>query len=297
MSDVAAGAPTVTYELAGDVALIGLDRAAKRNAINDSTLAQLMAAVQRAGDEAKAGVLFGHGENFSAGLDLSEALRTRGTGDPRRPRSRKWHAAFDLIARGPIPFVAALAGAVIGGGLELAAAAHIRVADETAYFALPEGQRGIFVGGGGSVRIERLLGYARMSDLMLTGRVLTAAEGERLNLAQYLVAAGEALPKARALAERIGQNAPLSNYAITNGLPRMRDLSHDDGLFFESLLAQTTAANREAADRLQAFDEKRAARLDVPPRAVGSPESASVRPSSPDQSSNEPARRGGEPLA
>ncbi|MBI0538189.1 enoyl-CoA hydratase [Roseomonas sp. KE2513] len=264
MSDAAADAPTVTYELAGEVALIGIDRAAKRNAINDATLAALVEAVRRAGDEANAGVLFGHGDNFSAGLDLSEALRTRGTGDPRRPRSRNWHAGFDLIARGPIPFVAALAGAVIGGGLELAAAAHIRVADETAYFALPEGQRGIFVGGGGSVRIERLLGYARMADLMLTGRVLTAVEGERLNLAQYIVPAGEALPKARALAERICQNAPLSNYAITNGLPRMRDLSHDDGLFFESLLAQTTSANREAAERLRAFDEKRADRLDIP---------------------------------
>lgn len=270
MSETASAAPTVTYSLAGAVALIGLDRAAKRNAIDDATLAGIAAAVQRAGDEAQVGILFGHGADFSAGLDLSEALRTRGTGDPRRPRSRRWHATFDLIARGPIPFLAALTGAVIGGGLELAAAAHIRVADETAYFALPEGQRGIFVGGGGSVRIERLLGYARMTDLMLTGRVLTAAEGERLNLVQYLVPAGEALPKARALAERISRNAPLSNYAITNGLPRMRDLSHDDALFFESLLAQTTSAGREAAERLQAFDEKRAARLDVPPRPAGS---------------------------
>jgi enoyl-CoA hydratase/carnithine racemase len=256
----------VTYALEGEVALIGLDRAAKRNAISDAVLAQIGAAVDRAGDEAKAGVIFGHGENFCAGLDLSEALRTRGSIDGRRPRSRKWHATFDRIARGPIPFVAALHGAVIGGGLELAAAAHIRVADETAYFALPEGQRGIFVGGGGSVRISRLLGTARMSDLMLTGRVLTAAEGERLNLAQYLVPAGTALTKAKELAARICQNAPLSNYAITNGLPRMGDLSHDDGLFFESLLAQTTAAGREAAERLQAFDEKRAPRLDVPPR-------------------------------
>jgi enoyl-CoA hydratase/carnithine racemase len=258
-------APTVTYEVAGEVALIGLDRATKRNAIDDATLAALAQAVQRAGEEAKAGVIFGHGANFSAGLDLSEALRTRGTGDPRRPRSRRWHAAFDLIARGPIPYLAALTGAVIGGGLELAAAAHIRVADETAYFALPEGQRGLFVGGGGSVRIERLLGHARMTDLMLTGRVLTAAEGERLNLAQYLVPAGEALAKARALAERICRNAPLSNHAITNGLPRMRDLSHDDALFFESLLAQTTAAGRESAERLEAFDQKRADRLDIPP--------------------------------
>jgi (methylthio)acryloyl-CoA hydratase len=63
--------------------------------------------------------------------------------------------------------VAALSGACIGGGLELASACHVRVADESTFFALPEGQRGIFVGGGGSVRIQRLMGYARMADLML----------------------------------------------------------------------------------------------------------------------------------
>ena len=66
---------------------------------------------------------------------------------------------------------------MIGGGLELAAAAHIRVAEPSAYYALPEGQRGIFVGGGGSVRLPRLIGVARMADMMLTGRVYRAEEG------------------------------------------------------------------------------------------------------------------------
>jgi enoyl-CoA hydratase/carnithine racemase len=68
---------------------------------------------------------------------------------------------------------------VVGGGLELAAATHLRVADATAFFALPEGQRGIFVGGGGSVRAARLMGVARMTDMMLTGRVASAEEAER----------------------------------------------------------------------------------------------------------------------
>jgi enoyl-CoA hydratase/carnithine racemase len=172
-----------------------------------------------------------------------------------------------MIARGPIPFVAALRGACIGGGLELASAAHIRVADETTYFALPEGQRGIFVGGGGSVRIQRLLGYARMADLMLTGRILTAAEGERLNLCQYVVPPGEALAKATALATRIAENAPNTNYAITNALPRINDMSHDDGLFFESMISTFTGSSPEALKRLQDFVEKRATPLAIPSKA------------------------------
>ena len=180
----------ITYGLEGAVAVIGLNRADKRNAINDAVMTQLREAVFRANEEAKAGVIFGHGENFSAGLDLAEATTWMKPGAPRRKRGR-WNRSLDLVARGQIPIVAALKGACIGGGLELAAAAQVRVADETTFFALPEGQRGIFVGGGGSVRIQRLMGYARMADLMLTGRVLTAEEGERANLCQYVVPQGE----------------------------------------------------------------------------------------------------------
>ncbi len=252
----------VTYEVEGDVALIGLNRASKRNAINDEVLRQVRDAAQRATQEAKAGVIYGHGDNFSAGLDLAEAASWLKPGAPRKKRGR-WHRPFDLIARGQIPFVAALKGACIGGGLELASAAHIRVADESTFFALPEGQRGIFVGGGGSVRIQRLMGYARMADLMLTGRVLTAAEGERANLCQYVVPKGESLERAKSLAARIAQNAPLTNFYICNGLPRINDMSHDDGLFVEALISGAVASP-ESHERVRAFVDKQAARLVEP---------------------------------
>ena len=154
----------ITYERDGAVAVIGLNRPDKRNAINDDVVMALRDAVVRAGDEADAGVIFGHGVNFSAGLDLAQLLKNMESPLPRKKRDHAWHTVFDIIARGPIPFVAALHGAVVGGGLELAAAAHIRVADRTAFFGLPEGQRGIFVGGGGSVRVaahRRLFGHGR----------------------------------------------------------------------------------------------------------------------------------------
>ena len=252
----------VTYEVEGDIAVIGLNRAAKRNAINDELMGQIREAAFRAGEQAKAGVLFGHGDNFSAGLDLAEASSWMKPGAPRRRRGR-WHRPFDLMMRGPIPFVAALHGACIGGGLELAASCHVRVADESTFFALPEGQRGIFVGGGGAVRIQRLMGYARMADLMLTGRVLTAAEGERANLCQYVVPKGTELERAKSLAARIAKNAPLTNWAICNGLPRINDMSHDDGLFVEALIAGSVASP-EGYERVRAFVEGKAARLATP---------------------------------
>jgi (methylthio)acryloyl-CoA hydratase len=255
----------ITYEVEGDIAVIGLDRAAKRNAINDDLLKQLRDACFKATDEgAKAGVIYGHGDNFSAGLDLAEAAGwMKEAPSHRRRRRGRWHRPFDLIARGPIPWVAALNGACIGGGLELASACHVRVADESTFFALPEGQRGIFVGGGGSVRIQRLMGYARMADLMLTGRVLTAQEGERANLCQYVVPKGDSLERAKSLASRIAKNAPLTNFYICNGLPRVNDLSHDDGLFMEALISQCVSSP-EGLERIKQFVEKQAAPLAQP---------------------------------
>ena len=252
----------LTYEVEDNIALIGLNRPTKRNAINDDMINELKDAIELAATQARVGVIFGHGAHFCAGLDLAEhAERTPFEGVLH---SRKWHKIFNEIERGPIPFVVALHGAVVGGGLELAASAQIRVAEEEAFFGLPEGQRGIFVGGGGSVRIARLMTASRMADLMLTGRTLSATKAEQLNLVQYVVAAGEGLNEAKRLAGRIASNAPLSNFAITQALPRIQDLAHDDGLFFESLMAAFTQTSPEAVERLRAFLDKRAERLSKP---------------------------------
>jgi len=160
-----------------------------------------------------------------------------------------------------VPVVAALHGAVAGGGLELASACHIRVADDTTFYALPEGSRGIFVGGGGSVRIPRLIGTARMTDMMLTGRVYNAQDGERIGLAQYLVPTGTAFDKALELAVRIASNAPMTNFALTHVLPRIADQPADQGFMTEAMMAAIAQSAPEAKDRVRAFLEGRAAKV------------------------------------
>jgi (methylthio)acryloyl-CoA hydratase len=252
----------VTYELHGPVAVIGLNRPEKRNAISDRVVEALAEAVARASDEARAAVIRGAGRHFCAGLDLGEHVEKPAIEAVKG--SRRWHRVFDGIERGTIPFVTALHGAVVGGGFELAAACHIRVAEEGAFFALPEGQRGIFVGGGGSVRIARLIGAARMADMMLTGRVLSAAEMERWGGVSYVTPDGGAFDKAFALAEAAAGNAALSTYAILNALPRIRDMSSEDGLFLESIMSALTSATPEAEARLRAFLEKRAGKVVAP---------------------------------
>ncbi len=243
-------------EQAGEVMHIRLNRPAKRNSISDDLLAQLHTVFIHWPKAFRVAVISGEGEHFCAGLDLSEVSERNITEGMQH--SRAWHACFDAIQYGPVPVIAVLHGAVVGGGLELASSAHLRVAEDSAFYGLPEGTRGIFVGGGGSVRISRLIGVARMTDMMLTGRVFDADEGQQFAISNYRVGEGEGLPKALALAQKIAGNAPLSNYAITQALPRIADLSASDGLFMESLISSIAQGDEAAKERVRAFLEKRA---------------------------------------
>lgn len=253
---------SVSYELRGRVAWIGLERSHKRNAINMDVLHGLEAATRRAGDEARALVLFGRGPCFCAGLDLAEH-RAREAEDVFH-HSREWHRVFATIRRGRVPAIAALHGAVVGGGLELASACHLRVADASAFFALPEGQRGIYVGGGASVHTARLMGAARMADMMLTGRVLDAAAAERAGVVNYLEPEGGAPARAGELAEKVAGMAPLTVLGVLQALPRIQDMSEDDGLFVESMMAALAQTGTAAAAGLADFVEKRGAKVSGP---------------------------------
>jgi enoyl-CoA hydratase/carnithine racemase len=249
----------IHFEMKGAVAMVRLSRPAKRNALNDGLVEALRDVFQNLPEEAKSAVVYGEGDHFCAGLDLSE-LKERDAGQGLH-HSRSWHVALDAVQLGRVPVIAALHGAVVGGGLELASACHIRVADDSTVYALPEGTRGIFVGGGGSVRIPKLIGVARMTDMMLTGRVYNAVDGERIGLAQYHVPTGTALEKALELAQRIATNAALTNYALMHALPRIAEQPADHGYLTEALISSIAQSAPEAKARVRAFLEGKAAKV------------------------------------
>jgi len=251
--------PDIHLEMQGSVAVVRLTRPTKRNALNDGLIASLRHIFENLPQEARAAVVAGDGDHFCAGLDLSE-LKERDAGEGLY-HSRSWHTALDRVQSGNVPVIAALHGAVVGGGLELASACHIRVADESTFYALPEGTRGIFVGGGGSVRIPRLIGVARMTDMMLTGRVYNAQEGESIGMAQYLVPAGTAFDKAMEIAQRVATNAPLTNYALMHALPRIAEQPADQGFFTEAMMAAIAQSAPEAKQRVRDFLEGKAAKV------------------------------------
>lgn len=249
----------IQTEITDQVLYIKLDRPEKRNAINDDIIAELEAIFSQIPSEIKCIILHSTGKHFSAGLDLS-ALRERSLTEGIY-HSRMWHKALDTIQYASVPVVAVLKGACVGGGLEIAAACHIRVAEKSTFYALPEGQRGIFVGGGGSVRISKLIGAARMTDMMLTGRVYTAEDGEKIGLSQYICEEGEGLTRAREIAHKITANAPMTNYALIQVLPRIVEAGKDSGLMMESLMAAIAQEAPEAKQRLHDFLEGRAKKV------------------------------------
>jgi enoyl-CoA hydratase/carnithine racemase len=243
-------------ERRGNIAILHLARAEKRNAIDDPTVFGIERFFTDLPDMIRAVVLAGDGDHFCAGLDLGElAARNASEGVLH---SRGWHRAFERIEFGKVPVIAVLHGAVVGGGLEIAAACHLRVAERSAYYALPEGTRGIFVGGGGSVRLTRLIGTSRVMNMMLTGHIYDAEEGQAMGLSHHLVAPGAGLGKALELAERIASNAALTNFAITQVLPRIAESDPASGYMTEALMAAIAQADDEAKARLKAFLEKRA---------------------------------------
>jgi enoyl-CoA hydratase/carnithine racemase len=240
----------------GAIAIVRLARPERRNAVSEKIVLQLAAFFADPPPSVRCALFTAEGEHFCAGLDLTEQ-KVR-TPFESMEHSELWHRAFERIEHGRIPVVAALHGAVIGGGLELALAAHVRVADASTFYALPEGRLGIFVGGGGSVRIARIIGPDRMREMMLSGRRLTADDGQRLGLSHELVDKGQAEARARELAERIAGNAPLTNQLVLTALPRIGDMSRTDGFWAESLASALTQSTDDAGEGLRAFLEKRA---------------------------------------
>jgi len=249
----------VRYEIQGRIALISLNRPEKRNAFSAALFYELREAFAALPADVRAVVLAAEGKHFCAGLDLSEHK----IAEPFTSvlYSREGHRIFDSIKNCGRPVITALHGAVIGGGLELACCTHIRVADETTFFELPEGRRGIFVGGGASVTVARVIGTSRLTEMMLTGRRVDAKAAEQMGLVHYVVGAGGALERATELANRVAENAQISNYMMMQALRYIGDMPEEPGHFTESLAQALTLTSTDAQEGISAFLEKRTSKF------------------------------------
>lgn len=242
------------FEVHGRIGIVTLDRPHKRNAFSRALFEALRDIFATIPEEVRAIVLAGEGQHFCAGLDLAE--HKAADPFPSMLYSREGHRIFASIRECGRPVVCAMQGAVIGGGLELAACAHIRVAESNAFYELPEGRRGIFLGGGGTVNVAQIIGAARLTEMMLTGRRVSSEEGQALGLSHYLVGEGDGLAKAMELAECVAGNAPISNYLMLAAIPMIATMSPEAGLFTEAVAQSLTLTSPEAKAGMDAFLSK-----------------------------------------
>ena len=252
----------ITVERDGHVLLIGVNRAAKRNAFNLATIEALGRAYDRLGteDELRAGVLFAHGDHFSAGLDLAEvgpAVAERG------PEILRGTHRFDPFAVWgdpvPKPVVMAVNGIAFTLSIELALAADIVIAADDVRFRQLEISRGIMPFGGATFRAPAQLGWGNAMRFLLTAEEFGAAEALRIGLVQEVVPAGAHVRRARELAHLIARQAPLGVQAtLTSGRAGLGSGPDAARECIASLLPGILRS-QDAAEGLRSFTERREA--------------------------------------
>jgi enoyl-CoA hydratase/carnithine racemase len=218
------------------------------NLVTEALLHELAAAIDTlegaAPGEVRAVVMTGSGDRaFSAGSHVGEFESQRGAAG--RARHELESGVASRLAELPMPTIAAIEGNALGGGLELALSCDIRIASERARLGLPEVRLAVTPGAGGTQRLPRVVGMARAKELILTGRVLTAEEAERIGLVHRVAPAGEALAAADAVAAEIALGGPLAVREAKRLIDQAMDLDLDAGL----------AAELDASDRIFATDD------------------------------------------
>jgi enoyl-CoA hydratase len=246
-------------ERRGAIEIWTIDGASRRNAISRAMGAELKALLARAaGDRAlRCVVLTGAGDKaFCAGADLKE--RAGMSEDEVRTFLDGLRGTLRAIELAPQVFVAALNGAALGGGLELALACDLRIASDSAQLGLPEVGLGIIPGGGGTQRLPRLVGVARAKDLVLTARRVGAAEALAMGLVGRIAPPQRLLEEALAYAAEVARNAPVSLRQAKRAIEGGLHLEMEEALAHELRMYQDCLGTKDRLEALRAFAEKRA---------------------------------------
>lgn len=247
----------VVIQRQGDQATITLNRPRVLNALSRATAQELkQAADEVAADQSvRLVVLTGEGRAFCVGADLKERLSM--TADEMTAHTELILAAADAIAAIPAPTIAAIRGHCLAGGAEIALGCDLRFAEEGATFGFPEVKRGIFPGAGAVVRLPRLIGPARASDLIFSGRTIDAGEAYRLGLVDRLVPAGGLEAEVERFTHEVQVNAPLAVRAAKTAIQRGLDLPLAEAMTASIALRRPLDDTEDYQEGLRAFAERR----------------------------------------
>jgi enoyl-CoA hydratase len=243
-------------EGAPGVLLIRLNRPEALNALNSELMGELAAVVREAEADDGIGclVLTGSAKAFAAGADIKEMA---GQSYAQMFRSNFFAGEAEAVARCRKPVIAAVSGYALGGGCELAMMADFIIASETAKFGQPEINLGVAPGIGGTQRMTRAVGKAKAMDLMLTGRMMDAAEAERSGLVARVVAPDRLLPETLETAAKIAAQSPLAAMMNKEMVQAAQEMSLDAGVKYERRLFHSLFAFEDQKEGMSAFVEKR----------------------------------------
>lgn len=248
------------------VAWIQLDGADRLNAIGTATYTDLAATVaeleQR--DSVHAAVIHGAGRAFSAGADIEE-IRTFSARDEFEAFIHGFTDALDVLAASRLPFIAAIHGSALGGGLELAMACDLRVATPDARLGLPEAKLGVLPGAGGTQRLPRLIPIGVATEMLMLGNHVDGARAHALGLVNHLREAEELLPAAGELARRFAGGAGQVVHATKSLLRRTSHLPVHEGIQYERQVVADLFTTPDGREGFAAFTERRTPNFGPPP--------------------------------
>jgi enoyl-CoA hydratase/crotonobetainyl-CoA hydratase len=250
------GATGLVREQWGHVGIIAIDRPAVRNAIDFATATAIAAAIDdfEADGQTRVIVITGRNGIFSAGMDLKSLTATG-----QRPITES-RGAFGIAAHPPTkPLIAAVEGAALGGGLEIALTADIMVVAESATLGLPEVKRGLVAAAGGVIRLPNRIPRALAMEMILTGQPISAARGAEIGLVNRVAPDGEALAVALALAESIASNAPMAVRAAKAVAARSSHWVDTEAFARQRSYIDPVRDSADAKEGALAFVEKRPA--------------------------------------
>jgi enoyl-CoA hydratase/carnithine racemase len=247
---------TIIYEKKGHIAYFTINRPESMNAFNFATIQAFSEATIkfRDDDEAWVAIITGAGDKaFSAGFDLKELI-------PGQDKLPSPGGGPPLIQRGLYiwkPFIAAINGVAMGGGLELALACDLRIAADTATLSVPEVKWNLIPGWGGTQRLPRMIPMAKAAEMLLTGDRIDANEAYRLGIVNKVVPPAELMAAAEALANKIAKNGPLAVRAAKEAMIRGTSMTLDEGMQLELDLVESLLDTEDAKEGPKAFAEKR----------------------------------------
>lgn len=220
-----------------------------------SEVDELMNAVEN-DDRVRVVVLHGEGRFFSAGADIKE-FTSVSSGEEFSKLAANGQQVLERLESFSKPVIAAIHGAALGGGLELAMACHMRIVTDSAKLGLPELQLGIIPGFAGTQRLPRYVGMAKAAEMLLTSEPISGTEAHRLGLANHVYSEEEMLPKTMELAKKIAKKSPIAVKVALEMLQYTKDASYHEGVRAEAASFGTVFVSEDAREGIQAFLEKR----------------------------------------